>query len=107
MRGGFLERTHLGLDYFDASINRVAAWAIGTRNLLKALLKALLEPTPRLRDAEAAGDYTARLALQEESHTLPFGAVWEYHCLAASVPPGESWLADVRRYEHAVLSRRA
>jgi len=107
VRGRFLPRTHLGLDFFDASINRVAAWVIGTRNLLKALLKALLEPTPRLREAEDAGDYTARLALQEELHTMPFGAVWEYYCLSAGVPPGESWVTEVRRYEREVLASRA
>jgi L-rhamnose isomerase len=107
VRGQFLPRTHLGLDFFDASINRVAAWVIGTRNLLKALLKAFLEPTTRLKDAEDAGDYTARLALQEELHTMPFGAVWEYYCLSAGVPPGESWLAEVRRYEREVLALRS
>jgi len=107
VHGGFLARTHLGLDYFDASINRVAAWVIGTRNLLKAILKAALEPIERLREAEAAGDYTARLVLQEEGHTLPFGTVWDYYCLSAGVPPGESWLGEVRRYEREVLSLRA
>ena len=71
VRGDFLERTHIGLDYFDASINRVAAWTIGTRNMLKALLKALLEPTATLRTLEAAGDYTARLALLEETEDAP------------------------------------
>ena len=75
VRGGFLGRTHIGLDYFDASINRVAAWTIGTRNALKCLLVALLEPTKTLRAAEAAGDHTRRLALMEEAKTLPFGAV--------------------------------
>jgi L-rhamnose isomerase len=106
VRGRFLPRTHLGLDFFDASINRVAAWVIGVRNLLKALLKALLEPTRRLREAEDAGDYTARLALQEELHTMPFGAVWEYYCLSSGVPPGESWVTEVRRYEREVLASR-
>src|SRR5204862_3621110 len=79
VRGDYLGRVHLGLDFFDASINRVAAWVIGTRALLKALLVALLEPTALLRDAEAAGDYTRRLALLEESKTLPFAAVWDYY----------------------------
>ena len=69
VRGNYLERTHIGLDYFDASINRVAAWVIGTRNMLKSLLKALLEPTTKLREFEASGDYTSRLALQEEIKT--------------------------------------
>ena len=77
VRGGFLGRTHVGLDYFDASINRVAAWTIGARNMLKALLLALLEPSQQLRDLELDGDYTSRLALVEEQKTLPFGAVWD------------------------------
>lgn len=106
VRGRFLERTHLGLDYFDASINRVAAWVIGTRNLLKALLGALLEPIERLRACEAGGDYTSRLALLEEAKTLPLGAVWNYYCLRESVPTGEAWLADVKRYEAEVLATR-
>lgn len=107
VRGNYLDRTHIGLDYFDASINRVAAWTIGTRNMLKSLLKALVEPTPMLREFECAGDYTSRLALLEEIKTLPFGAVWDYHCLAADVPVGAAWLAEVKRYEKDVLSRRA
>jgi L-rhamnose isomerase len=106
VRGGFLSRTHIGLDYFDASINRVAAWVIGTRNTLKALLKAMLEPTPLLREREERGDYTARLALQEEIKALPWGPVWEYYCANAGVPVGQAWLDDVRAYEHSVLSVR-
>jgi L-rhamnose isomerase len=106
VRGDYLARTHIGLDYFDASINRVAAWTIGVRNMLKALLKALVEPIDQLRAAEASGDYTGRLALLEEAKTLPFGAVWDYYCQASGVPVGEAWLADVRRYERDVLSLR-
>ena len=106
VRGDFLERTHIGLDYFDASINRVAAWTIGARNLLKALLKALLEPTDTLRALEADKDYTGRLALLEEMKTLPFGAVWDYHCAAAGAPVGGAWLDDIRHYERQVLSTR-
>lgn len=106
VRGGFLPRTHLGLDYFDASINRVAAWVIGTRNLQKALLAALLDPIARLRDAENNGDYTVRLALQEEAKTMPLGAVWDMHCEQQGVPSGESWLAEVRAYEKSVLAKR-
>jgi L-rhamnose isomerase len=98
-------RVHLGLDYFDASINRIAAWVIGTRNLLRALLLALLEP-PAIRAAELAGDTTARLALQEEARALPFGAVWDYYCETKSVAPGETWLQEVRRYERDVLLNR-
>jgi L-rhamnose isomerase len=106
VRGGFLGRTHLGLDYFDASINRVAAWVIGARNLQKALLKALLEPTGMLQERERRGDYTGRLALQEEIKTLPWGAVWERFCETAGVPAGVAWLSDVQRYERDVLAAR-
>jgi L-rhamnose isomerase len=102
---GEMDRVHLGLDFFDASINRVAAWVIGTRNVLRALLMALLEP-PGICEAERAGDYTARLALQEEAKTLPFGAVWDAHCERQGAPAGESWLKEIRRYEREVLSRR-
>jgi L-rhamnose isomerase len=106
VRGRFLSRTHIGLDYFDASINRVAAWVIGARNLIKALLAAMLEPVERLRAAEADGDFTARLALLEDGKTLPFGAIWDYYCVTAGVPPRESWLEEVRRYEREVLASR-
>lgn len=106
VRGGFLHRVHIGLDYFDASINRVAAWAIGTRAMLKALLGALLEPIAQLRQLEQSGDYTGRLALLEELKTLPQGAVWDYYCLQAGVPVGLAWLDVVRKYEADVLSRR-
>jgi L-rhamnose isomerase len=103
---GYADRVHIGLDYFDASINRVAAWVIGARCMVKALLLALLEPTPKLRELELNGDYTSRLALQEEIKTLPFGAVWDFYCLKAGVPIGEEWLAEIKRYERDVLSRR-
>jgi L-rhamnose isomerase len=103
---GFLNRVHIGLDYFDASINRVAAWTIGTRNMLRALLIALLEPTEKLRAAENKGDFTSRLALQEEIKTLPVGAVWDYYCESKNVPVGQDWLAEVKRYEKEVLSKR-
>ncbi len=106
VRGGFLARTHIGLDYFDASINRVAAWTIGTRNALKCLLVALLEPARLLREAEAAGDHTARLALLEEVKTLPHGAVWDEHCRRQNAPVGRVWLDEVRAYERKVLSQR-
>ena len=104
--GRFLPRTHLGLDYFDASINRVAAWVIGCRNLIKALLAAQLEPLDRLRAAEAAGDLTERLALLEDSKLLPFGAVWDYYCARSGVPPREAWFDEIRRYERDVLAAR-
>ena len=98
-------RVHVGLDYFDASINRIAAWTIGTRNMLKALMLALLEP-PGIGAAEEAGDTTTRLALQEEAKGLPFGAVWDYHCEVEGVPVGEAWLAAIRRYEDQVTGKR-
>ena len=106
VRGDFLGRTHIGLDYFDASINRVAAWAIGTRNTLKALLIALLEPTALLRDAEATGDHTTRLALMEDIKSLPWSAVWTEHCQRQNVPGDRDWLREVKTYEAGVLSRR-
>jgi len=107
VRGNFLERTHLGLDFFDASINRIAAWVVGTRNMLKSLLAAMIEPTAKLRSVEAAGDFTSRLVLQEEFKTLPLGAVWDYYCATKSVPVGPCWLSEVKQYESSVLSRRA
>jgi L-rhamnose isomerase len=106
VRGGFLHRTHIGLDYFDASINRVAAWVIGTRSTLKALLKAMLEPIARLRECEATGDYTGRLALQEEIKSLPWGAVWDHYCATAGIAVGRQWMDEVKAYESAVLSAR-
>jgi L-rhamnose isomerase len=106
VRGGFLSRVHIGLDYFDASINRVAAWAIGARNALRALLLALLEPIDQLRDLERAGDYTGRLALLEELKSLPFGAVWDAHCLRQGVPVGFGYIDEIRVYERRELSQR-
>lgn len=106
VRGGFVERVHIGLDFFDASINRVAAWTIGTRNMIKALLFALLEPAERLRAAETSGDFTTRLALLEETKTLPAGAVWDYYCLKKEVPVGMAWMDDVKAYEKNVLATR-
>lgn len=106
VRGGFLERVHLGLDFFDASINRVAAWVIGTRALLQAILAALLEPTEMLRRLESEGDYTRRLALLEAAKLLPVGSVWEHYCQNSGVPGDWSWMERVRQYEREVLSRR-
>jgi L-rhamnose isomerase len=107
VRGGFLARTHIGLDFFDASINRIAAWVIGTRAAQKALLLALLEPTVKLREAENVGDFTSRLALLEELKSMPFGAVWDEHCRRHDTPIGPAWLAEVKRYEREVLALRA
>ncbi|MBN1556456.1 MAG: L-rhamnose isomerase [Phycisphaerae bacterium] len=106
VRGDYLSRVHIGLDYFDASINRVAAWVIGTRCMIKALLLAMVEPTAKLRACEDAGDFTGRLALLEECKTLPFGAVWDYYCLQQNVPAGQTWLDEVRAHEKTVLAKR-
>jgi L-rhamnose isomerase len=107
VRGEYLKRVHIGLDFFDASINRIAAWVIGTRCMIKALLIALLEPIDTLRKLEAEGDHTGRLAMLEELKTLPAGAVWDYYCLKQDVPVGGEWLEIVRAYEKAVLAKRA
>jgi len=106
VRGKLLDKTYIGLDFFDASINRVAAWVIGTRNTIKALLRAMLEPVEALKQAELAGDYTTRLALTEEFKTYPFGAVWDYYCAKQGVPVREEWLAEVKKYEQDVLLQR-
>lgn len=106
IRGDFTSRVHIGLDFFDASINRIAAWVIGTRSMIKALMIALLEPTATLRKAEAEGDHTSRLALLEEYKTLPLGAVWDYYCQKQNVPVGSEWLTAVKEYEQSVLSKR-
>jgi L-rhamnose isomerase len=106
VRGGFLDRVHIGLDFFDASINRVAAWVMGTRAMLKALLQALLEPTARLRELESNGDFTSRLALVEEVKTLPLGAVWDYYCQKQGVPVGAAWIDEVKEYERETVLQR-
>ena len=107
IRHNLLDRVMIGLDFFDASINREAAWIIGTRNMLKALAIALLEPTWILKQAELCFDLTARLAMLEESKALPWQAVWDYFCLKQGVPVGMDWLDDIRTYERDVLARRA
>jgi L-rhamnose isomerase len=106
VRGDYLERVHIGLDYFDASINRVAAWAIGARNTMRALLMALLEPIEHMRDLEVEGNYSRRLALLEELKALPFGAVWDYFCLQQGVPIGIRFMDEIEHYEKRVLSKR-
>ncbi|SUT87514.1 L-rhamnose isomerase [[Actinobacillus] rossii] len=106
IRNQLFDRVHIGLDFFDASINRIAAWVIGTRNMQKALLKALLEPTKELRNLENSRDFSARLALLEEQKSLPWQAVWDMYCERHNVPVGRRWLDEVRAYEKAVLSQR-
>ena len=106
VRAKALERVHIALDYFDASLNRVAAWVIGARAALKAVLAALLLPEEDLRRAEARGDGARRLALREEAATLPLGAVWDRYCRDAGVPVAGAWLEETARYEHEVLAGR-
>jgi L-rhamnose isomerase len=106
VRSDALGRVHVGLDFFDASINRIAAWTVGTRNILKALLLALLEPKRRLRELELAGDFTSRLALLEELKSSPAAEVWDEHCRRHDAPVGIDWLKAVKQYESAVLEKR-
>lgn len=106
VRGEFLGRVRLGLDFFDASINRVAAWVIGSRAVLKALLLALLEPAAELRELELAGDYAGRLALLERMRAMPWGSVWDRYCAMQGCPPEGRWMQYVAEYERAVLSKR-
>ena len=106
IRSGKMDRVHIGLDFFDASINRVAAWVIGTRNMLKALLIALLEPFDELQKLEAEGDYTKRLALLEETKSLPWAAVWNCYCAQKDAPVGADWIVEMKKYEATVLSKR-
>jgi L-rhamnose isomerase len=106
IRNSFQDRVHIGLDFFDASINRIAAWVIGTRNMLKALCTALLEPSAKLKELENAGNYTSRLAMLEELKFFPASAVWDYYCAQNDVPVGLDWLAEVEKYEKNILSKR-
>ena len=100
------DKVRIGTDFFDASINRIAAWVIGARSTLRALLIALLEPAAEIRAAELAGNLTARLALQEEAKNLPFGAVWDEYCRRATVPVGVAWIAKMAEHEATVLAKR-
>lgn len=106
VRADALSRIHIALDFFDGSINRVGAYVIGARAVLKAVLIALLEPTKRIRELEEQGDLFARLALLEEIKALPFGAVWDGYCERMGTLPGDRWIDPVRQYESAVLSKR-
>jgi len=103
---GFEERVFIGLDYFDASINRIAAWVIGMRNARKAILSAALAPCKTLQTLEATGDLTGRLALLEDRKSLPWGAVWDYYCLKRGIAQDGEWLPQVKAYEADVLSKR-
>ena len=103
---GYEQRVCIGLDYFDASINRIMAWAVGMRNARKAILNAALAPIDAIRNAEAQGDYTTRLALQEERKTLPLGAVWDYYCMTRGKSVGGDMIEKIGAYEREVLTKR-
>ena len=104
--GGLDGRVNIALDYFDASINRIAAWTVGVRNIQKALLYALLTPNEALKQLQDEGDFTALLVRQEEMKTLPFGEVWSEYCRRENVPEDGAWLSSVKKYEEDVLSKR-
>ena len=106
VRGDMVDKVHVALDFFDASINRVGAWIVGVRATLKSFLFALLEPIKLLRSMESGGDHFSRLALLEELKTMPFGAVWDYYCLKKNVPPAGEWMKSVKDYEDQILSHR-
>ena len=101
-----LDRVHIGLDYFDASINRIGAYVIGSRATQKCLLQALLEPLDTLRKYELNNQLFERLALLEESKSLPWNAVWDEFCLRNNVPVGETFIPEVEKYEAEVTSKR-
>jgi len=106
VRNDLLEKTNIGLDFFDATINRIAAWVIGTRNTQKALLKGMLEPIAELKQAELEFNFTKRLAFTEELKDFPYADVWNYYCEINNVPVGMDWYAEVLKYEEEVLSNR-
>jgi L-rhamnose isomerase len=107
VRAQALGRVHIGLDYFDASINRIAAWTIGSRNTLRALLVALLEPRDMMKQYEVEGDFSSRLALQEELKSMPFSAVWDYYCETRNVPVGMDFMSVIKDYEKKELVNRS
>jgi L-rhamnose isomerase len=106
IRAGALDRVHVGLDYFDASINRIGAYVIGVRATQKAFMQALLEPIAQLRQFESKGQNFERLALLEEAKSLPWAAVFDYYCMKKGVIAGEAYIADIQQYEKAVTSKR-
>jgi L-rhamnose isomerase len=106
VRGDMVDKIHVALDFFDASMNRVGAWIVGVRATLKSFLFALLEPIELLRSMESGDDHFSRLALLEELKTMSFGAVWDYYCLKKNVPPAGEWIKSVKDYEDQILSHR-
>jgi L-rhamnose isomerase len=106
VRNNALDRVFIALDYFDASVNRVAAWAIGARNLHKALLNALVLPNEMMAEYQNKADFTRMLAMSEEFKTFPFGEIFEEYCNRCGVPAGAEWLDEIDAYERDVLSKR-
>lgn len=106
VRANAIDRVHIGLDYFDASINRIGAYVVGVRATQKALLQALLEPTTKLREYEANGQYFERMALLEEAKSLPWAAVYDYYCVKKSVLAGVDYIAEIQQYEKNVTLKR-
>jgi L-rhamnose isomerase len=106
VRNDAIDRVVIGLDFFDASINRIAAWTIGTRNMIKALLSAMLTPNDKLKKLQEEGNFTERLALMEEFKTYPMGDIWNYYCEINNVPVKEKWIDEVKQYENKELSKR-
>lgn len=106
VRCNALDRVHIGLDFFDASINRIAAWVIGARNVRKALLRALLDPIEVFRKSEDQFDFTRRLAAMEEQKSMPWPAVWEFYCVSQNIPYNLEWMNTVQQYEHSEFGHR-
>lgn len=106
VRSNLIEKTSIGLDYFDASINRIAAWVVGIRSTQKALLKAMLEPVNTINELEKEMKYTERMVLTEEMKTMPFGVVYDYYCFINNIPVGQEYLNEVKNYEKNVLLGR-
>jgi L-rhamnose isomerase len=106
VRANAMERVHMGLDFFDASINRIGAYVVGTRAAQQAMLFALLEPRALLLKYEENKLFFERLATLELMKTKPYGAVWDYYCLKNDVPVAEDYIADIQQYEREVLSKR-
>jgi L-rhamnose isomerase len=106
IRGNFLSKVNIGLDFFDASINRMGAYVIGTRATQKSFLMAMLEPVEKIRAFENAGKGFEKLAMMEEAKELPHSSVWDYFCLKQNVPIGEAYIAEIQKYEGDVLSKR-
>ncbi len=104
--GGLEGRVKIALDYFDASINRVAAWVVGYRNLQKALLYALVSPDAKLKKAQDEGNFTDLLVLREEAKTMPFDQIWNEYCVSCGVPCDGQWLAKIKEYEEKELKKR-